>query len=183
MKVAVIFAEGFEELEAISAVDVLRRGGVNAMMIGLDSKVIKGANGISVMADDVLENLKPSEYEMVLLPGGMPGASNLASSKKLAEILQELKANGKKLAAICAAPMALQTAGVLGERFACYPGFEAMVRSDKSGYEPDSDVVVDGNVITGKGPGLSIKFALTVLSELRGADVAKEVAEAMLVKE
>lgn len=179
MRVAVILANGFEEIEAITSIDVLRRANINVDVVGLDELEISGAHGLCVMADRLLDDISASEYDMIVLPGGLPGAEHLANSEKLGKILREANLAGKKLAAICAAPMALEKAGVLGDRFTCYPGFEANVRSDLRGYE-DKSVLIDKNIITAKGPAFSMEFALCLVRVLSGDSVYNDVKNGLL---
>ncbi|BCX78967.1 DJ-1 family glyoxalase III [Campylobacter sp. 19-13652] len=180
MKVAVILAEGFEEIEAISCVDVLRRAGIEVSVAGLASAEVSGAHGVRVVADTTLGELRAEDLSAVVLPGGLPGAEHLANSSALKSLLVKMKNAGKIVAAICAAPMALEAAGVLSESFVCYPGFEENVRASASGYVPNCDVLVSNGVITGKGPALSMKFALEIVCALKGDECAREVAAGLL---
>ncbi len=175
--VAVILAQGFEEIEAISVIDVLRRGGVNVLALGLDGLEIKGAHGLSVMADGLFEKTDFGQIDMIILPGGLPGADNLAKSTHLKELLADFNAKGKKLGAICAAPMVLGRAGVISGAYTCYPGFESQVSQDA----PSQDnVVTNMNIITSRGPATSMEFALACLSELTSKQNADEIAKGLL---
>ncbi|MDA3061364.1 DJ-1/PfpI family protein [Campylobacter sp. VBCF_02 NA5] len=166
MKVAVILANGFEEIEAISVVDLLRRAGIDAKFLGLEKKCVTGSHGVEIIADDLLVNLDINEYEMIVLPGGLPGAEHLAKSEKLGEILREFDKASKKIGAICAAPWALGTAGVLKDSYTCYPGFEGTVAH--AGYTASANVIIDKNIITSRGPATAMEFALTIVRELKG---------------
>lgn len=178
--VAVILANGFEEIEAISCVDILRRAGIDVQVAGLDGIEVSGVHGVKVLADLELNDLDAGKLSAVVLPGGLPGANHLADSGALKSLLVQMKNSGKIVAAICAAPMALEAAGVLSDSFVCYPGFEENVRAGAKGYIKDSDVLVQGNVITGKGPALSIKFALEIVRALKGDSAMRDVASGLL---
>lgn len=182
MNVSYLFlAPGFEEIEAIAVVDVLRRGGVDVRTVSVgEGNEVTGAHQVTIRADLSLGQMQPEEAECLIFPGGMPGAQNLSECEKLMTILQYHYEQGRTIAAICAAPALvlshLKTAKQL--RVTCYPGFEK--------YLPDFEVVadgvvVDGNVITGKGPGFAIRFGLTLLEQLRSPEKAREVAAGMLL--
>ncbi len=169
---AIILAEGFEEIEALSVADILRRGGVNTQIVGLESGIVTGAHGITVGADLVFESVNFAALDLIVLPGGLPGATNLAKSAKLQAKLKQMKSAGKTVAAICAAPWALEAAGVLGKKYTCYPGCEAKLGE---GYEAGANVVEDGNVVTSKCPATAMEFGLALLARLEGEEKAKEV--------
>lgn len=182
MKKSYLFlAEGFEEMEALAVVDVLRRGDVEiaTVAIGDDQKVIS-SHGVTLVADLKWKEVQAEDAECLIFPGGMPGALNLGNDKPLMELLQQHYDKGGWVAAICAAP-----AMVLGHlktgrklRLTTYPGFEKYL----SEAEVVTDgVVVDGKVITGKGPGFAVKFGLTILEQIRSTEVAREVAAGMLL--
>jgi len=179
--VFVFFADGFEEIEAFTTVDVLRRAGVNAVMVSITTdEIVRGAHGISMLCDKTIDNVEFSEADMLLLPGGMPGASNLADCKMLTKQLKAFAAEGKPYGAICAAPFVLGQLGLLkGKRATCYPGFEEHLEgATLTGAMAEQD----GNVITGKGPAAAMEFALKVAALLVGQQKADEVAVGMLVK-
>ena len=175
MKKAIVFlAEGFEEMEAIGTVDILRRGGVNALTASItDDLNVTGAHGIKLVADATLGALA------LILPGGLPGSTNLNECVPLKEALLEQYRNNKIVAAICAAPLVLGGLGLLkGKKATCYPSFEPkMIGAEATGYATETD----GNVITGKGPGLVFNFGLALLKALRGEAVAEEVAAGLLL--
>lgn len=171
-KVLTILAEGFEETEAIIPVDVLRRLNVEVVTAGLTGEKITGAHNVAWEADTVLENTDITEFDAVILPGGMPGSANLRESDKVMEVLKKASEGGKLLCAICAAPIALGRAGLIkGKKVTAYPGFEKQLE----GAEYTGNLVEkDGNVITGKGPGAAFKFAYTIAGAL---GLEKEAAE------
>ncbi|WP_087880485.1 DJ-1 family glyoxalase III [Parabacteroides sp. Marseille-P3160] len=181
MKKAFVFlATGFEETEAIGTADILRRGGVEAAIVSVtDKKEVKGAHNIIVTADLLLADADLSTADALVLPGGMPGASNLKASEPLKKALISHYGQGKLVAAICAAPLVLGGLGFLKGRIAtCYPGFESTLIEATVTKNP---VEIDGNVITGRGPGLVFNFSLAIVSALQGEAVAREVAEGLLL--
>ncbi|QKF64237.1 DJ-1 family glyoxalase III [Campylobacter corcagiensis] len=177
-KVAVMFADGFEEIEAVSVVDILRRAGVEVKMVGLNKKSVKGAHGIEMTAQMVLDDLEVNDFDMIVLPGGLPGAEYLAKSDKLLEVLKEFDKNSKFIAAICAAPWALGEAKVLKDSYTCYPGFKSKVNHE--GYTNSTNVVVDKNIITSRGPATAMEFALNLVKVLYGESKFKEIKEGLL---
>jgi len=174
----VVLAEGFEEIEAVTPADVLHRAGVEVELVGLEAETVTGAHGITVEADRLLGALE--EVDAIILPGGLPGAENLAASGKLASVLHAQADSGKLVAAICASPACVLAAhGLLDDRHAtCYPGFED--RFDESTTAETDDVVKDGNILTSRGPGTAFAFALALARELAGAAAADELAKGML---
>jgi 4-methyl-5(b-hydroxyethyl)-thiazole monophosphate biosynthesis len=168
-KVLLPLAEGFEEIEAVTLIDVLRRSGVEVALhyIG-DNSLVKGANGIVVNGDFIIDDASSDGFDMILLPGGWGGTNILASNEKVQSLLKEFKENDKYVAAMCAAPYALHCAGVLSHNFTCYPSVEEQIRTE--GYHPDKKVVQDGKVITSRGPGTAICFALEIVRILEGEE-------------
>lgn len=256
-KIAVILADGFEEIEAITLIDILRRAGANVKIVGLSSKNIRGAHGIKIEADEIFDDVfsrenidenidacaKPlnpardlnqdtkdqileanspkstsgcsvkqtpnldenliDDFDAILLPGGLPGAKFLAQSKKLGAVLRKFSAQGKKIGAICAAPWALASAGVLRGEFVCYPGFEKQVLSANDEFMRvqngeknsqicgenlqnelkfcgDKNVVINGNILTSKGPATAMEFALILVREICGETKYNEIKSDLL---
>ena len=177
-KVAVVFADGFEEIEGVSIVDVLRRGGVDAVMIGLDKNSIIGSHGIRINTDATLYDLKVDEYDMLVLPGGQPGVSNIESNLKMREIIKQFDKKGKFIAAVCAAPIALDAVEIVKGEFTCYPGCENAVRGGK--YVSDRNIVLSGNIITSRGPATAMEFALELVKILQGEEKFSEVKNGLL---
>lgn len=174
-KVAVLLAPGFEEIEALTPVDVLRRADIDCQMIGLLGKSVTGSHGITVEADKMFDgNL--AEFDMIVLPGGMPGSTNLRDHEGLIEQLQEAAVAGKWIAAICAAPIVLDRAGLLeGKSYTCFLGQEKTI---SSGNHCSDIVVVDGSIITSRGAGTSLAFAYKLVDLLGGN--GQEQAERMV---
>ena len=172
-------AEGFEEVEALTAVDVLRRAGVDAKTVSVTgNKMVTGTHGIPVEADLLFEEADYGSCEMIVLPGGLPGATNLGSHAGLTDQIKAFAAAGKKVAAICAAPMVLSQCGILeGKEATIYPGMEEELAGAKA---TGANVTVCGNIITGKGPALAMEFALQLLEALKGREVRDKVASDML---
>ena len=170
-------ANGFEDIEALAPVDILRRGGVEVKTVSISNNLmVESANGITVKADLLFDEVNDfSDADILMLPGGMPGAANLNLHEGLRKLLVKQNENGKRLGAICAAPMVLERARVLKEHFVCYPGFEENVRSDKRGYVSDKNVLKDQNIITGKGPAFSMEFALFIVKNLLGEEAYHKV--------
>lgn len=172
-------AEGFEEVEALTAVDVLRRAEIEVNTVSVTGKkTVTGTHGIPVEADILYEDADYTKCEMIVLPGGMPGASNLQAHEGLLAHVKCFAENNKKLAAICAAPMIFGACGILeGKNATIYPGMENCL----SGANATGEAVeVAGNIITGKGPALAMEFALALVESLKGRDVADAVAKDLL---
>lgn len=181
MKKAFLFlANGFEEVEALGTVDILRRSSVKVQTISImDTKEVTGAHEIKVVADLLFSEADFSEGDAFILPGGMPGATNLDASLPLKNLLIEKYKDQKLIAAICAAPLVLGGLGFLkGRKATAYPGFESKLTGAQTS---DAAVEVDGNVITGKGPALVFDFGMALVTYLRGKDVAEEVAAGLLL--
>jgi len=173
-------AEGFEEIEALTVVDVLRRGGMEVQTVSISEQYqVTGAHGVTVKADRLWGNLQMQPEAQLVFPGGMPGAKNLAEHLGLMHLAQEHLDRGGRMAAICAAPALVLGALRVGRRcrVTCYPGFEGELPQME--VVPDG-VVVDGPIITAKGPAFATAFALTLLREWVSAEVADEVAASML---
>uniref|UniRef100_A4XQI5 DJ-1 family protein n=1 Tax=Ectopseudomonas mendocina (strain ymp) TaxID=399739 RepID=A4XQI5_ECTM1 len=174
-------AEGVEDLECVTLIDVLRRAEIEVLVASIeDRRMITCARGTRLTADAMLVDVLAQDFDLIVLPGGMPGAQHLAEFEPLAERVRQQAKAGELFAAICAAPaLALQQYGVLRQRrMTCYPAF-----SDRlSGCTfVDEAVVVDGNCITSQGPGTALVFALTLVEQLVGRSTRNEVAKAMLV--
>ena len=170
-KVAVILAEGFEEIEALTVVDVLRRANITCHMVGFEARVT-GSHDIQVQADCVFDG-DLSEYDMIVLPGGMPGSAHLRDNEKLIAELQKFEQVGKKVAAICAAPIVLNRAGLLKDKgFTCYDGVQEQIAD---GHYRKETVVVDGQLTTSRGPATALAFAYNLVEQLGGdADALRE---------
>ena len=176
----VILAEGFEEVEAIGPVDFLRRAGVHVVIAGLKDLKVKSSRHIGVEADILLRDYKEMP-DAVILPGGIPGATNLAGSSDVAALVKKMNTAGKIVAAICAAPAAvLAPLGILdGKKATCYPGCESDF--SKTTVHSRDRVVEDGNIITSQGPGSALEFAFAIAVRLAGKEMAETVRGKMLM--
>lgn len=181
MKKAVIFlADGFEEVEALAPVDILRRGGVDVTIAGVTGMQVVSSHNVKVMADKDVKEIKTDDYDAFICPGGMPGAVNLRDSI-VTDIIKEAYGKGKIVSAICAAPMVLDKAGVLADKdFTMYPGMQNYAPSGS--YKSNKFVIKDGRVITGAGPAAAFEYAFELLAELQGKEISLKVAEGMLFK-
>lgn len=175
-------ATGFEEIEALTVVDILRRGEVDVKMVSVTGEImVTGVHDVSVKADILFEQADYGECEMIILPGGMPGAENLGKHGGLAKQIQSFAEGGKTLAAICAAPMVFGALGILdGKDATCYPGMESHL---KNAVIKEGSVVIDGNIITSRGPATAMPFALKLIEQLRGKAVSDQLAADLLWKE
>ncbi len=178
-KAYVFFAPGFEEVEALTPVDLLRRAGVEVKLISVsDSLQVTGSHGISVLTDLLFDEAGDIEADLLVLPGGQPGTTNLKSCGRLLELLRDFDERGKKLGAICAAPTVLGKAGLLkGKKAVCYPGCEGELEGAKVSKER---VVTDGNITTSRGVGTAIPFALALIEELEGKEKAEQIRNSIV---
>ena len=181
MKKIVLFAaEGFEEIEALSVVDVLRRAEVQCDICSLKDEYITGSHGITIKADINLDNGEFRKYDGLVLPGGMPGAENLRYNLRVLELVKDFYKSGKLTAAICAAPIVLAEAGIIyGRKITSYPGFESRLGNCIYSENP---IEIDGNIITSRGPATAIIFALEILNFLGLQEEVKKLSEGMLVE-
>jgi len=180
-KVLVPLAEGFEELEAVAIVDVLRRARIEVVTAGLHSGAVTSARNIRMLPDTTIDTISADEFDMIILPGGQPGADNLNADPRIHRLLAEFQASDKLIGAICAAPIVLATAGLLsGKRATAYPSYRDRLAG--AAYENQTAVVSDGNIMTSQGPGTAIHFALAIVTRLAGAQVAEEISKAMIVQ-
>ena len=177
--VLVLFAEGSEELEAVTIVNILRRAGVVVTLAGIAKGPLKGARNIILMPDATLDAVLHEDFDMVVLPGGQPGTDRLKADARVLELVKRMAEMGKIVSAICAAPSVLAAAGLLdGRQATCYPGY---LKDAPSVHLSKAAVVEDGNVITSRGPGTAMDFALYLAEKLAGKARRNEV-EAGLVR-
>lgn len=180
-KVAVFFAEGYEEIEALTVVDICRRAGISIDMVSVTgTKEVTSSHRVSVMTDKDFSELNFEEYDMLVLPGGMPGTRNLEAHGGLMEKIDAFYKAGKYIGAICAAPSIFGHRGILQSRRACcYPGFESHLDGAEVTAGP---VEISDNVITSRGMGTAIEFGLAIVSVLCGEEKAGELAKAIVYK-
>lgn len=174
--VALFLAEGFEEIEAVTPADLLRRAGVEVRTCSVTGeRRVTGSHGIPVLCDETLESVGES-FDMMILPGGMPGTRNLAASARLSALLKKQDREGGFIAAICAAPTVLGGLGLLkGKKATCYPGMEGQL---EAGEILQEEVVRDGHIVTSRGAGTAWAFGLALVALLKGEDEARRIGEA-----
>lgn len=177
-KVYIFIAEGFEEIEALTVVDLLRRAKIGITMVSVtENRQVTGSHGIAVITDILFEDSDFEDADMLVLPGGMPGTTNLEKHEGLDRLLTDFHRRGKNLAAICAAPRVLGSKGLLsGKTATCYPGHEDSLLGARY---LEADVVTDGNIVTSKGMGTAIDFSLSLIERLKNKEEAAGIAAAI----
>jgi 4-methyl-5(b-hydroxyethyl)-thiazole monophosphate biosynthesis len=177
--IAVHLAEGFEEIEAISIIDVLRRAEINVTIVSITEDLhVIGSHGIKVVADQLFCDINYNLIDMILLPGGMPGSTNLNNHPGLREQILNFHDNKKLLGAICAAPLVFGNLGILKQiKATCYPGFENQLHG---AIVTTENIEVSENIITAKGAGVAIEFALKIVELLKGKELATKLAQKMI---
>ena len=180
-RVLIPLAQGCEELEAVTVIDLLRRAGIEVLTAGLDAQPVVASRGVVLIPDADLDQVLNEDFDMIVLPGGLPGADNLDKDPRIHQLLREMQEKDRYTAAICAAPRILANAGLLADRQATsYPGFiDAMNLPSTRVLE--QAVVIDDKVITSRGPGTAMDFALALIEQLAGSEVRDSV-EASLVR-
>lgn len=178
-KAIIVLAEGFEEIEAVAVIDILRRAGIDLTIAGLDDLKVQGSHGITILADMLLDK-SGSNYDACIFPGGMPGATHLGVSEDVQKLIQKMNSEKKLIAAICASPaIVLAPTGILKNKKAtCFPGMQTHFGTDIS-YKTDS-VVIDGNIITSRGPATALVFSLKIVEKLIGKETVDRVKKATL---
>ena len=177
-KALLFLAIGFEEIEATSIVDTLRRGGVEVVIAGLQAGAIEGGHGITVVPDTTIEEINVEKYDAVILPGGYPGYVNLGKDERVLDSVKNAFEMEKLVAAICGAPSVLAKAGILkGKKATIYPGMEAGLTGAKHSNER---VVVDGNIVTSQGPGTAVEFGVKLVEILAGETRARELKDELI---
>ncbi len=177
-KVYLFLAEGFEEIEGLTVVDLLRRANIDIVMVSITGDLhVTGSHQITTIADILFDEVDYSDADMLVLPGGLPGTNNLSEHKGLDRLLRDFALKDKKLAAICAAPRVLGSKGILkGMNATCYPGNEDLLLG---AHVINADVVNDGNITTSKGMGTAIDFSLSLIKTLKGSEEALRIAQAI----
>ncbi len=176
MEILVPLANGFEEIEAVTVIDVLRRAGMNVVTAGLPGSQIKGSRGMQITTDTRLEQVDPSKFDAIILVGGNPGYINLGRSNKILDMVVKFNLDKKLIGAICAAPSILAQAGILEDRAATIcPGMEREIPRPKG-----KRVIQDDNIITSQGPGTAMEFALKIVETVAGKDKVKLLKEQLV---
>jgi len=180
VKALVFLAAGFEEIETVTIVDILRRAGVDVTVAGLKPNMVEGAHGIKVAPDKNIDDVKVEDFDAVIAPGGNPGYKNLRKDPRVIDMVKKAFSSNKLVAAICAGPTVLSDAGILkGKACTIYPGMDEELEA--GGGKPKHDiVVVDGNIITSRGPATALPFALKLAEKLAGKQVAEAVSKKTL---
>lgn len=178
-KAIIVLADGFEEIEAVTVIDILRRAEVNITVAGLGDTKVTGSRGLNITVDKKLDEAG-SDFDALIFPGGMPGATNLAASDKVKNLIQKMHSEDRLIAAICAAPaIVLAPTGILKGRSATsYPGMQKNFGKDVTYKE--ENVITDGNIITSRGPGTALLFALTIVEKLAGKEIKDKIKKATL---
>jgi len=178
-RVLVPLANGFEEVEAMAIIDVLRRADIDVVIAGLHEGYIEGSRRVKVVPDSTLDEIDSHNFDMIVLPGGQPGSDNLKADERIKELIWDFYSKGKLMGAICAAPYVLAEAGILeGKRVTSYPSYK-----DRLGFVlyEEEKVVEDKNLLTSRGPGTALYFALAIVEKLAGREKAEAIRDAMLI--
>ena len=180
MKALVPIANGCEEMEAVIIIDTLRRAGWEVTVAGLAAGPIEAANGVKLVPDTPWDQINPAAFDVLLTPGGFGGTMALCEHEGVQQALRDFDSKGKWIGSICASPLALHAAGILeGKRFTCYPGVEEKLPAN---VQPvNENVVVDGHLITSRGPGTAFEFALKVIAECSSPNLSAEVRSGLLL--
>lgn len=179
-KILIPLAEGFEEIETLAIVDVLRRAEISVVLAGLITGLVSSARKVNIIPDETLDSVAIDDFDMIILPGGQPGVTNLCSDIRIKRLLNDFNASGKRIAAICAATTVLSEAGLIrGKCVTTYPSYKDKLNGAQY---VDKDVVTDGNIITSQGPSTAISFALEIVSQIAGKHTADNIAADLLLK-
>ncbi|OFZ48680.1 MAG: thiamine biosynthesis protein ThiJ [Bdellovibrionales bacterium RIFOXYB1_FULL_37_110] len=176
--ICIPLARGFEELEAITLIDILRRAKINVIIAGVNEEWIEGSHQIKIKTDTLIKNVTADQIDMILLPGGMQGTQGLCQNQYVQGLIKELNQQTKTIGAICAAPLALDTAQVLKGRFTCYPGLQDQIKSPH--YEESPNVIIDKNIMTSKGPATAMEFALEIVKFFMGKNICNNLKKDLL---
>ena len=181
MAIAVFFANGYEEIEALTVVDLTRRAGIETWMVSItDEKMVTGSHNISVAMDKTLKEVDFEEVDMIVLPGGMPGTINLEACEPLMEKVKEFDSKGKYISAICAAPTVFGHLGLLeGKKACCYPGMEEGLVGAQVSYESTAEAE---HILTSRGMGTAIDFGLAIIARFQGQEASDEMAKKIVYK-
>lgn len=180
-KIVILLADGFEELEAVAIIDVLRRAEIEIVSAGLKEGPVSSAHNVKVIPDTMIDKISSDDFDMLVLPGGIPGSDNLNADERVINLIKDFNTKGKMTGAICAAPYVLANAGILdGKRATSYPSFRDRLGS--AVYE-EKAVVRDGNILTSRGPGTALCFGLAIVEKFTGKEKAAQIRDAMLINQ
>ncbi len=179
-QILVPLANGFEETEAIAIIDICRRADIEVIVAGVDGQTALGAHNIPVVTDCLIDEVNTEQLDMIVLPGGWVGTQSLAANATVQSILKQMKQKDKYIGAICAAPYALDVAGVLSDNYTCYPSIETKIRLD--GYDKNTGTIIDGKIITSQAVGTAVCFALEIVKTLQGNDKYQQIKQEILAK-
>lgn len=180
-KVVVPLADGFEEIEAMAIIDVLRRAAIEVTIAGLHSGPVESARRVKVVPDTTIDTITVDAFDMIVLPGGQPGSDNLNANERVKGLIRDFHRKGKLTGAICAAPYVLAGAGILdGKKATSHPSYSGKLAG---AIYQEKAVVEDGNIMTSRGPGTAVCFALAIVEKLVGKEKANSIREAMLVRD
>lgn len=179
-KVLVPLAEGFEELEAITIIDLLRRAGFDVISAGLDDQPVRASRKNVIIPDTSIDKVMQDQFDLIVLPGGLPGADNLRDDENVQTLIKRQHRNDKLIGAICAAPKALAAADILeGKTITCYPG--ALDQIDSSGFSISrKNIEIDGNIVTSRGPGTAMDFALELIEQLADRELRQTISNQLV---
>jgi 4-methyl-5(b-hydroxyethyl)-thiazole monophosphate biosynthesis len=179
-RVVVVLADGFEEVEAMSIIDILRRAEIDAVIAGLHDGYITSSRKVKVLPDTAIDMIKAGDFDMIVLPGGQPGSDTMHADARVISLLKDFSHKGKLLGAICAAPIVLAKAGVLqGKHVTSFPAYQDRLGG---GIYEETAVVMDGNIMTSRGPGTALAFALAIVERLVSKEKAQKIRAAMLIE-
>ena len=180
-KILIPIATGFEEIEAVTLIDVLRRANLEVITASVEDKTqVQGANGITIIPDTNIKNIKSDDIDMILLPGGWGGTDILANDEYTQNLIKQMDEKQKDIAAICAAPYALKCANVLKDKYTCYPSVEEQIKQD--GYTDQLKVVENSNIITSQGPGTALCLALYIVKKYTNDTKYQELKSGLLAE-
>lgn len=179
-RVAVLLADGFEEVEAMCIIDVLRRAELDTVIAGLHDGPITSTRKVRVIPDTVIDTVKADDFDMIVLPGGQPGTDNLNADVRVKDLIKGFSQKNKLIGAICAAPIVLANAGVLqGKHVTSFPAYKDRLGG---GLYEETSVVEDGSILTSRGPGTALAFALAIVERLVNKEKARKIKAAMLIE-
>jgi 4-methyl-5(b-hydroxyethyl)-thiazole monophosphate biosynthesis len=177
----VFLAQGFEEIETVTIIDVLRRGGIEVKVVSLKDEIVEGAHSVKIVSDTIIDHIELSNFDAIIIPGGNPGFINLRNDSRVIELIKRAYISNKLIAAICAGPAVLSDAGILKNKYCTiYPGMEEELEKGQGKVKKEL-VVVDKNIITSQGPATALLFAIKIVEKILGKEVAGSIRKKALV--